>query len=260
MAEPDTPPKNSDDSTLICPSPPRRRPTSDDGERDQAIGDAAAHHHLAREDEQRNRDQRRHARAGCRLLHDHECRQTQIHHRGQRGRRQRERDRHADQQQQREDTEQNGDGHGSVPYGRCWRRGEQPLQREQRDQRAAQRRSAGTPGLAATARRPSACSSHPAISTPPQNASTAPMAITTSRAMASSTRRTRGGATCSGDEETEVRFGAHAGGGAEHHRRAHQQQRDRLGPARRVIQHVAREHLPRLDERHADERKRTPRP
>jgi hypothetical protein len=30
MAEPDTPPKNSDDSTLICPSPPRSRPTSDD--------------------------------------------------------------------------------------------------------------------------------------------------------------------------------------------------------------------------------------
>ena len=37
---------------------------------------------------------------------------------------------------------------------------------------------------------------------------------------------------------------AHAGGGAEHHRGAHQQQRDRLGPARRVVEHVAREHLP----------------
>ncbi len=29
MAEPDTPPKNSDDSTLTWPRPPRRRPTSE---------------------------------------------------------------------------------------------------------------------------------------------------------------------------------------------------------------------------------------
>jgi hypothetical protein len=56
------------------------------------------------------------------------------------------------------------------------------------------------------------------------------------------------------DEEAEVPARVHAGRGPEHHRRAHAEQRERLGPAGRIVQHVAREHLPRLNACHRDER------
>ena len=51
------------------------------------------------------------------------------------------------------------------------------------------------------------------------------------------------------DEKAEVRFACTPSGRAEHHRRVHAQQRDGLRPARRIVQHVAREDLPRLHQR-----------
>ena len=89
------------------------------GERDEAIRDASAHHHLARKDEQRNGDQRGHAPApAAGLLHDHHCRQAEVHHGGERGSRECECDGHADQQQKREDSEQNGYEPRLMPRGR----------------------------------------------------------------------------------------------------------------------------------------------
>ena len=85
------------------------------------------------------------------------------------------------------------------------------------------------------------CASHPPSSTTPQNASTPPMLTTTSRLMVSRHDAHARRRHMQRDEESEVRFGANAGRGAEHHRRAHQQQHDGLGPARRVVQDVTRD-------------------
>ena len=55
-------------------------------------------------------------------------------------------------------------------------------------------------------------------------------------------------------EEAEVAAGMHAGGRAEAHRRGQQQQGHRLGPAGRIVEHVAGEHLPALHHGHPDQR------
>ena len=235
IAEPDTPPKNSEDSTLTWPRPPRRCPTSDEA---KAIRRSEMPPRIISSPAKMNSGI---AISEAALAPAAVCCTTTIGGRprystvaSDSARPARSATGTPMQQQHGEHAEQDGDGHDSVS-GAARRRGATTsrssansaisappthIGSEHRCPAAAARRPSGRPSRRPAARRPTARAS-------------APIAAITRRASdCSSARAARGRACSTSDEEAEVRVRAHAGGRAEHHRGAQQQQRHRLGPAR----------------------------
>ena len=210
--------------------------------------DAAVQHQLAREDEQRDRDQRCGVRAGGRLDDQHVGRQAEIEQRrsdARTARLQPTRRARAAPRTHRTGSERHSVGTFAAGLRQSIRS-------------SANSTNSAPPATNGNEFRPDRTARAPGVfRAPSREHQAAPRSRRTRRrcaAVASRAERLEQRAAerarrLHAEREAEMRLVAHADGRREHQRRLQQQQRDGLRPARGRVEHVAREHLPRLDER-----------